>query len=115
MSTARQSFFFDVIRSPQVLNTLQILLDLNVIRRFYHIDGNKFRVLPSWSAKNPTFARIKVFRRVVNPLTIQYSALTTMQHTLKSSYLILNTPYGLLTHREAMKRKTGGHLIFLVY
>ena len=115
ISTARQAFFFEVLVSPQVLSILKILLDLNIVRRFYRVHGNRFRIFPSWSSKNPTFSQIRVYRRVANPLTIKYHALQVLQHNLKSSHLILSTPYGLLPHREAMRRKTGGQLICLIH
>lgn len=115
INTARRTYFFDIFVTPQVLSLLFILQELNVIRRFSRITQSKYRIFPSWSAKNPAYTRIKMFSRSTNPITIRWKALTILQHNTGNSSLILSTPKGLITHQEAIRQKTGGHLICLIF
>ena len=90
---------------------LAILLELNVIRRYLPITKYKYRIFPSWSAHAPTYRKIKVYGRSVSPIRLSYKALATIQQIILNSVLILQTPHGLLTHKSALKRKTGGKVI----
>jgi hypothetical protein len=47
LSTARRHYFFEVLVTPKVLDFLHLLQELNVIRRFYRIRDNRYRVHPS--------------------------------------------------------------------
>lgn len=115
INTARRNYYFEILVTPRVLDFLYLLQELNVIRRFYRINGNRYRVFPSWSYKNPTYRRIKLYNRGKNPINIHLAALSVLQHSTANSSLILSTPHGLITHREALRKKTGGHLICLIF
>ena len=55
-----------------------------------------------------------MYKRKVNPMVIRLKALHTLNNIVCNSVIILDTPYGLLTHTEALRLKTGGQLICLI-
>ena len=55
-----------------------------------------------------------MYRRAANPVRISLNALMILTTHTYASHLILNTPKGLITHREAIKRRTGGILVAII-
>jgi len=115
MSMAQHRYFFDIKVTVSVQKMLRILLSLGIIRRFYRLTLNKYRIYPGWTFNSAQSRHIKVFSHTKNPLKIKLKSLIILKWNLGNSTLILNTPLGLLTHRQALQLKTGGHLLCVVY
>ena len=54
---------------------------------------------------------IKIHYRGLNPIKLKVSALKLLKTRTFTSYLILNTPKGVLTHQEALQASVGGTLL----
>jgi ribosomal protein S8 len=57
---------------------------------------------------------IKVYSRAFNPIRISFKALLVLTTNTYASHLILNTPKGLITHREAIRHRVGGVLVAVI-
>lgn len=55
--------------------------------------------------------KIKSHERGRNSIRMTFKSLVILQKHTLNSHLILSTPKGLLTHKEAVKLKTGGFLV----
>lgn len=104
----------------RILPILQLLVKLNIIRRFYFLPTTssfekKVRVFPFYNKLQTITSNISLHFRKAHPISIKLQALKLLNKTLGGSSLILNTPQGLLTHREALLQGVGGILIYTVY
>lgn len=56
----------------------------------------------------PFFKSVRLVSSSSRKYTLSLKSLIILQKSLKSSILILSTPKGILTHKEAIKFKVGG-------
>ena len=115
MNVAKKKYHFQITVTREVAQLLRILHDLGVIRRFCRLDGNLYRIYPNWYSVKTTFRHIKVFSHTKNPLRLTLKSLRVLKTNIGLSNLVLNTPHGLLTHRQALKLQTGGHLLCILF
>ena len=62
----------------------------------------------------PVLLKTKLKVDEVDDTTVFTNDLTTSKNIFKSSLIILSTPYGLLTNKEAIAMNTGGKLIYIL-
>ena len=62
----------------------------------------------------PFFKNVRLVSTPSKKHTISLKALRILTQSLQTSTLVLSTPYGLLNHREAICRKTGGLIVAIV-
>jgi len=113
INLAQKSFFFDTITNLKVLNFIKLLYKLGVVRRYLKVSAKKYRVFPNWVGNRSTLARIKFFQKKT-PIKLSYKALKLLNLYTFSSYILLNTDNGLLTHGEALQRRKGGQLVCII-
>lgn len=58
--------------------------------------------------------KITIYSRAFNPIRISFKALLVLTTNTYASHLILNTPKGLITHREAIRHRVGGILVAVI-
>ena len=115
LNIARKSFFFDIHVNKNILNLIGLLYKLNVIRRFTKLNTKTYRIFPSWRDTYSTSTSIKVHYRSLNPIKLHLNSLHLLKIQTFNSHLLLNTPKGLLTHKEAILAKVGGTLICTIF
>lgn len=71
----------------------------------------KIILSPSFYKNSSFYKNIRYVSTPSKKHTISLKALKLLQTALKASIIILSTPYGLITHKEAVKFKTGGIII----
>ena len=113
INLAQKSFFFDTITNLKVLNFIKLLYKLGVVRRYLRVSAKKYRIFPNWVGNRSTLARIKFFQKKT-PIKLSYKALKLLNLYTFSSYILLNTDNGLLTHSEALQRHKGGQLVCII-
>jgi ribosomal protein S8 len=111
LTVARKAFFFDIFVNKNLLNLLNLLYKLNVIRRFSKITPKKYRIFPMWRDTYSTSTSIKLHYRALNPIKLNLKALYLLKMSTFNSHILLNTPKGVLTHNEAILARVGGTLI----
>ena len=63
---------------------------------------------PSFYRSSPFYKNIRYVSTPSKKHSVTLKALRLLKTALRASILILSTPYGLVTHTEAIKLKTGG-------
>lgn len=115
LNIAKRNYFFDIKVTSSVRQMLYILYSLGLVRRFCRLRENLYRVYPTWSAASSAYRHIKVYSHTKNPLKIKLKALRILKQSTGCSNLILNTPKGIITHQQALRLNTGGHLLCVIY
>ena len=90
-------------------------MSLNIIRRYYKVSGSMYRVFPAYSRARRRVRDYKTYTRVNGRIRLQLKALRLLNINTPHSYYILDTDKGLITHKEALKLKTGGLLLMIIY
>lgn len=111
MNVARRTFVYKTIVNKSVLEFIKLLYSLKIIRKYYKVTSKVYRIYPNWVYYSPVIKNIKCYRPNNNPIKISYKALLVLQMNSGSSYVILHTPKGILTHQEAIKKHVGGILL----
>jgi len=115
LNIARKAFFFDVNINKDLLNLLNLLYKLNVIRRFTKLTMKTYRIFPSWRDTYSTSTSIKLHYRSLNPIKLNLNSLHLLKNQTFNSHLLLNTSKGILTHKEAITAQVGGTLICTIF
>lgn len=114
IALARKSYFFDIKLSRQNIPLVRLLKSINVIKRFKRLHDVSFRVYPFFHKKNNLFYQIKVYSNRHSTITINQTSLRLLKLSASSTYIVIETPHGLLLHTEAIKKNTGGRLLCVV-
>lgn len=110
MGTAQKGCFFECAMNVRTLVFLKILYKLGFIRKYVRLTAKTYRIFPNWRNGRSTIKHIRFFQ-VKTPLKLTVKALSILRHVTFNSFLILETDRGLMTHRDAIDYKLGGHLI----
>lgn len=111
LNIAKKAFFFDIHVNTSLVKLIDILYKLNVIRRFTKLTSKTYRIFPSWRDTYSTSVSIKLHYKSLNPVKLNLSSLRILTTETFNSHLLLNTPKGILTHKDAISAKVGGTLI----
>jgi ribosomal protein S8 len=113
VSWAQKNLFFDCLVTNSVLPFLKLLYNLGIIRRYLRLSSMKYRIFTNWYGFHPSRKQIRFYQQKT-PIILTYKSLITLQRSTFNSDLIVETPKGLISHREAIKLRTGGHLVCLI-
>lgn len=115
INIAKKRYFFDVLTNAKILNLINVLYRINVVRRFVRLRGNKYRIYLTWFDKHSNPFTLKTVNRSHNFVRIKARSLKILANHTLTSHLILSTSKGLITHQEALKHKVGGFLICTIH
>ena len=110
-----------VIYTRKTIMIVKVLAEIGCIHRFLvsgsiHKKSSKYTIwLTIFLYNNTPF--FKSFRLLSTPskhYTISYKALRILSTSIGASTIILSTSSGLITHKEALERHTGGLLLFIL-
>lgn len=114
LCSKRKGLFFDSPITNKTKKLAQLLLDLNVIRRFFRTHDENYRVFPAYTRYRKFNRSFKLYSRVSGKIILSYKALRLLNLSSPHSYYILETGIGLMTHKEAIKHRVGGVLLLII-
>lgn len=103
--------------SKLIINVLRVMQREGYIGEFEYIDDGRWGKI-----KVQLLGRINKTGVIKPRLPVKYTDLEKMPHWLRRylpsrdiGILIISTPYGVMSHKEALARHTGGILLAYVY
>ncbi len=103
--------------SKLIANVLRVMQREGYIGEFEYIDDGRWGKI-----KVQLLGRINKAGVIKPRFSVKYRDLEKMPHWLRKylpsreiGILILSTPHGIMSHREALEKKTGGVLLAFVY
>ena len=103
--------------SKLIIAVLRVMQKEGYIGEFEYIDDGRWGKI-----KVQLLGRINKVGVIKPRLPVKYSDLAKMPHWLRKylpsrdiGILILSTPYGVMSHKEALEKHTGGVLLAYVY
>ena len=113
-----------LIFSTKTITIVKTLYRLGIISNFFIFKkqiSSKTKTLQKYIRftvffykNNPFFSKIKLISTSSKVFSINIKTLKLLKNTFRSSLVILSTPYGLLSHKEALKLNTGGKLLYII-
>jgi len=118
--TAKKSIYFDTYLTTEDLKLVSIFKSKNLVTRIKPIKQTyskniKYRIFPNLTLLSNTNARIALFSRNTPHLTISLEGIRLLNYGCGESVLLLETPKGLITHKEALVYGVGGELFAYIY
>ena len=89
----------------------RIFISLNLLRRIHKTHEDTWRLFPSYGSTRRTKRIVKVYNLTSSKKVLSLQALRILNINCPFSHYIIETPKGLMTHKTAIKYKTGGFLI----
>ena len=114
LAAGRRAHFFDAVLTTKTKHLALLLLDLNILRSFYRVDGSLYRFIPSYARSRRIPRFLKTYSRANGRPVLSLRALRVLALTTPTSHYVLETDKGLMTHREALHRRKGGLLLFVL-
>lgn len=111
---AHRNLCFEIIFTKKNLKFLIFLKNFNFIHKFVLIKKNNnlfIRIYLYYYKNKKICSHFKLISKPSKTFTISYKALRLLDKRSGSSIFILSTPYGLVSHKEALKNKTSGFLV----
>ena len=107
-----------MLYNKKILNFISLLSSLGYIS-YILVDNNdnvkKYLMFTPFFFKNTSFyGSLSLISTPTKRFSLTVRALIILNRSLKSSFLILETSRGLLTHKEALKYHTGGYILCLL-
>ncbi len=103
--------------SKLIINVLRVMQRAGYIGEFEYIDDGRWGKI-----KVQLLGRINKVGVIKPRFPVKYRELERMPHWLRKylpayniGILIISTPYGIMSHKEAIEKKTGGVLLGFVY
>ena len=106
-----------IIFTKKIYNLVKIFYSLGLINNYYLYTSNSkvYIKLTLFFYKNTVFFKnIKIISSITKKHYITYKSLKLLNFYLKSSFLLISTPFGIITHNDALRKKVGGLLLFLI-
>jgi len=108
-----------MIYSKKALSVIKTLYRSGVITNFLIVKSLHSRIYIKFSIKY--YNNLAFFRKLTTVSTsskiffVSYRTLKLSVQVFKTSIIILSTPYGLLTLAEALSKRTGGIIVYIVH
>ena len=108
----RLSFNFNITVKLKPL--VSLLQSLNIIRRYHKIAPGSYSIYPAYTYYRRYSRKIRTYTRSSGKISLTLKALKILNLNTPFTHYILETPKGVLTHKEAIKFSTGGNLLLVV-
>jgi len=110
-----------VIYTRKTIMIIQVLADIGCIHR-YLIASNKLSKYNNYNIwltiflynNTPFFKSFRLLSTPSRRYTISYKALRILSVSIGASTIILSTSFGLITHEDALERRIGGLLLYIL-
>ena len=122
IATTRKKPKIKLIISKKMLPLLKALHKIGCVSRYVYLTSYKKHLalrhvvltIPFFKQR-PFFKSISLVSTPSKKYNVSLRALTLISNSLRSSFAILSTPYGVITHKEAIRLKTGGLIICIIH
>ncbi len=98
---------------------LKALFNLGLVSNYYFSKNFKkeklLNIFPTYHRLTPLTKHFKIISTPSHTLFISYKALRLLNKRVGTAYYLLSTPLGIISHKEAIKKKIGGALIGFVF
>ena len=107
--------YFDISFSNKIFHIIKLFKSLGLIRRFF-IYTNKnlkytIRVFVFFYKNSQIFNSLKIMSRPSTSFFISTKAIVLLNKRSLNSIFLISTDHGIVTHKEALRKKIGGKLI----
>lgn len=109
-----QFYYFDTRITTRTIQILQILKSYNQINLIHKIQNKLYRIYPHYTKFRRRKRNVKTFFRINNNVSISLKALQITTKNTKYCHFVLETSFGIIDHKKALKKKTGGKLIMII-
>lgn len=122
IATTRKKPKIKLLVSKKMLPLLRALHKIGCVSRYVYLTKYKKHLhlryviltIPFFKQR-PFFKSIRLVSTPSKKYNVSLKALHLISNSLRSSFAILSTPYGVVTHKEAIKLKTGGLIICIIH
>lgn len=114
INSSQRKLFFDVRITSKTKSLANLLIQLNVIRRFYKKNETSYRVFPTYTRYRRHTRSIKTYTRVNGRIRFKLRTLQIIGVSTPHSHYVLETSKGLMTNKEALRHNVGGLLLLIV-
>ena len=114
LASFRKRLSFRFRLTNKVKSLVKLLQSLNVIRRYHRNIDNSYTIFPAYTHFRRYSRKIKAFTRSDGKVRLTLKALKILNISTPHTYYVLETPLGILTHKEAIRYSTGGNLLLTV-
>lgn len=117
IALSKKMYSITVLMSVKVFRLLKLLHRLGIVSRYFISDneGTLKITMTFFKFKGSTyFSKIRQISTPSKKHYITYRSLLLVRPALKSSFMILSTSEGLITHKEALSRKVGGLMLCFI-
>ena len=115
VTSSQKKLYFDVRTTTKTRMLATLLVRLNVLRRFYRLNYDFYRVYPAYTRFRKYARPTKGFTRSNGRHRFKLRTLQILNLNTPNTHYILETTQGLMTHKEALRLKLGGLLLVIVY
>ena len=119
---AKKSTKIKVILTQKHLKFIKLLHSTGCINKYYITSKKSSKSLKSYIYistpfyKNSSFFKsVRIVSTSSKKHSISLKALKLVQNSLGSSIMLLSTPNGLITHKEAIQLQTGGYILCMIH
>lgn len=110
-----------ILITRKTLTLINTLYRIGCVQRFLlateHLKGRRVRfayVSTPFYKQTPYFKSVRLVSTPSKRHTISLKSLRTVAASIRSSIIILSTPYGVVNHSEALRLRTGGLILCFI-
>ena len=113
LNSAKKKLQFKIRFTVRNLTFLKLLKSLGAIRNFYIIKNNSvfFKIFLYYFKRTSILKNFKIVSTPSRFFFISLKAISLLNNRTGSSIFLLSTPFGIMTHQEAMRFGTGGKVL----
>jgi ribosomal protein S8 len=118
MNTARKTLFFYIKYTYKINILIKIFKKLTLIENYSLVKKNNilfFKIAPFYYKNFPSSKNFKLISSVTRSIFISLRGLFLLNKRSGNSLYLISTSNGILTHKEALKKKTSGFVLGFFY
>ena len=115
IATKKKYICITQLLTNKELKLLKLLKKKGVVRTYYYLNKNCYKIYLNANSTRSAHQQKIFFLKKRNPLFISVKALQRLLYNINTSFLVLETTKGFLTHTEAINKKVGGRLIAIYF
>jgi ribosomal protein S8 len=114
ITASQKKLFFEIRLTTKTKALANLLVRMNVVRRFHRVSATSHRVFPAYTRHRKYLRRIQTYTRANSRHRFRLSTIRTLHNSTPNSYYILETDKGLMTHKDALRNQIGGLLLVVI-
>jgi ribosomal protein S8 len=111
--SSKKQRFTKIKFSKKIFQFILVLYKLGVINSFIVLSfrKKKIKISPLIYKNKPYFSGLRLVTTPSKNFHIKLKTLLFLNNSLGETVLVLETPLGIISHKEAIKHKTGGKIL----